>query len=78
MAEVFTHVACISDPAMLKGRRYGNLILIGTDSPLPDLMATQKITRSLLGGGVPAQYKDDAWTRSFMASGIPRFDPPIA
>ena len=32
MAEVFDQVAVIADPPMLKGRRYGNMILIGSDA----------------------------------------------
>ena len=80
MMEVFKHVAVISDPTMLKGRRYGNIILIGSDQELFDAHSTQTaaMTRELLGGGVPAQYKDEAWTRRFASGAHPRRDNEVA
>lgn len=33
IAESFRHTAIIADPAMLKGRRYGNIIIAGSDVP---------------------------------------------
>ena len=64
MATVFNNIAVIADPAMLKGRRYGNIILIASDSALP-LIDDSSLAKQLLGGAVPAQYKDDAWSRRF-------------
>lgn len=72
LLEVFTNVAVIADPPMLKGRRYGNIILVASDTELPP--AHQEITSHLLGGAVPAQYKGPAWTVKFAAGGQPRFD----
>lgn len=69
MAEVFTQVGVIADPPMLKGRRYGNIVLLGSDGPLPvagDAAAAQ-LTKRLLAGAVPARYEDDEWVRGFMA-----------
>ena len=76
MMEVFKHVAVISDPTMLKGRRYGNIILIGSDQELFDAHSPQAaaITRELLGGGVPAHYKDEEWVRRFASGAHPRRD----
>lgn len=80
MIEVFGHVAVIADPPMLKGRRYGNIILFGSDTELFDAAspAAAAVTRELLGGGVPAQYKDESWVRGFIAGARPRHDPPVA
>ncbi len=33
--EVFADVALVADPAILRGRRYGNLVLAASDAPLP-------------------------------------------
>lgn len=76
MMEVFAHVAVIADPPMLKGRRYGNIILFGSDQELFDAHSphTAAITRELLGGGVPAQYKDEDWVRRFASGAHPRRD----
>ncbi|KNC19288.1 spermidine synthase [Arthrobacter sp. RIT-PI-e] len=60
----FAHTAIIADPAMLKGRRYGNVIIAGSDAPLGEDPA---LVRELLGGGVPAQLWQDARVRAFAA-----------
>ena len=35
LLEVFEHVAAVADPAMLKGRRYGNVVLAASHAALP-------------------------------------------
>jgi hypothetical protein len=62
MSTVFPHTAMIADPAMLKGRRYGNIILAGSDLPFA---SDPLLARALLGGGVPAQLKGDGAVRRF-------------
>ena len=78
MAEVFDHLAVIADPPMLKGRRYGNIVLIGSDRELPaeGSVTAAAITRELLGGAVPAQFKDETWTRRFFSGATPHPDQP--
>ena len=63
MREVFDHVAAIADPAMLKGRRYGNIVLVASDSAMPAAgsLGAAQLAKVLLGGAVPAQYRDEAW-----------------
>lgn len=63
MREVFGHVAAIADPAMLKGRRYGNIVLVASDSAMPAAgsLGAAQLAKVLLGGAVPAQYRDEAW-----------------
>ena len=34
LSEVFEHVALIADPAILRGRRYGNVVLVGSSRPV--------------------------------------------
>lgn len=77
LTRVFEYTAAVADPAMLKGRRRGNIVLAGSNSPLPvdGEAVTAAISKRLLGGGVPAQYKDDAWVREFARSASPRRDP---
>ncbi|WP_288832517.1 spermidine synthase [uncultured Corynebacterium sp.] len=70
MAEVWPHLAAIADPPMLKGRRYGNIILIGANEPVE---ASPQLTRDLLKGAVPAHFKGDEWTRRLATT--PRRDP---
>ncbi len=58
----FAHTVIIADPAMLKGRRYGNVIIAGSDAPLG---TDPGLARELLGGGVPAHVWPDARVRAF-------------
>ncbi|UQE73675.1 spermidine synthase [Gordonia sp. PP30] len=44
--EVFAEVALISDPAMLKGRRSGNIVVVASDGPLPGSAELQRLLRS--------------------------------
>lgn len=62
----FEHLAIIADPAMLKGRRYGNMIIAGSDTPIGERPA---LARRLLGGGVPAQVWGNARARTFALGG---------
>lgn len=69
---VFAHTAIIADPAMLKGRRYGNVIIAGSDAPLGEKPG---LARELLGGGVPAHLWQDLRVRTFAAGAQVLHDP---
>lgn len=69
---VFEHVAIVADPPMLKGRRRGNVIVIGADTEV----ATAALARDLLGGAVPAQVWDDRRVREFAKNALPLADQP--
>jgi len=77
LSAVFEHVAAVADPAMLKGRRYGNIVLAASHAVLPVEGSPEAaaLTRELLGGAVPAQYKDESWVRAFAGGTPPRHDP---
>ncbi|MGK9272324.1 fused MFS/spermidine synthase [Williamsia muralis] len=66
MGTLFEHLAIIADPAMLKGRRYGNIVIAAADTPLGESPA---VARTLLGGGVPAHIWLDPKVRSFATGG---------
>ncbi|TQJ35064.1 spermidine synthase [Arthrobacter sp. SLBN-122] len=73
IAAEFRHTVIIADPAMLKGRRYGNMVMAGSDEPIGD---DPQLRRRLLGGAVPAHLWDDAQVRAFAAGAPVRHDPP--
>lgn len=73
IAAAFKHTVIIADPGMLKGRRYGNMVMAGSDAPFGD---DPKLRRRLLGGAVPAHLWDDAQVRAFAAGAPVRHDPP--
>lgn len=64
IGSIFPHTVIVADPPMLKGRRYGNVIIAASDVPLGN---DPQLARRLLGGGVPAQVWDDARVRQFSA-----------
>lgn len=75
LCEVFAHTAIVADPAMLKGRRYGNMIIAGSDLPFA---GHPSLPRTLLGGAVPAHLWDDAQVRAFAAGTRPLTDGQAA
>lgn len=72
IADTFEHTMIIADPAMLKGRRYGNMIMAGSHEPFGD---DPRLARKLLGGAVPAHIWDDARVRAFAVGAHVRHDP---
>ncbi|MEW9872054.1 spermidine synthase [Arthrobacter sp. HS15c] len=72
IAAAFEHTVIIADPAMLKGRRYGNMVMAGSDAPLD---GDPQLARRLLGGAVPAHIWNDAQVRAFAAGSPVRHDP---
>lgn len=72
IAAAFEHTVIIADPAMLKGRRYGNMVMAGSDTPLD---GDPQLARRLLGGAVPAHIWNDAQVRAFAANSPVRHDP---
>jgi spermidine synthase len=74
IAATFEHTLIIADPAMLKGRRYGNMVIAGSDQPFEH---DPQLVRRLLGGGVPAHIWDDPKVRAFAAGATVRRDSAI-
>jgi hypothetical protein len=72
IADAFEHTVIIADPPMLKGRRYGNMVIAGSDAPFDD---DPGLVRRLLGGAVPAHLWNDAKVRAFAAGAAVRHDP---
>lgn len=71
IAASFKYTVIIADPAMLKGRRYGNMVMAGSDVPFDH---DPRLARRLLGGAVPAHIWDDAKVRAFAAGASVRHD----
>ncbi|WP_024796945.1 spermidine synthase [Tomitella biformata] len=73
IAKVFEHVVVISDHAMLKGRRTGNIVIAGSDVPIGDSAAS---TRDLLMGAVPAALWQTEQVARFASGAAVLTDPP--
>ena len=62
VAEVFANVMLIADPAMLKGRRTGNVVVAGSDD---DLGPSSALVRTLLSDPLPARTIAGSEARAF-------------
>jgi spermidine synthase len=71
LAAVFEHVVVVADPAVLRGRRFGNLVLAGSDAPFDEA----RLRRVTARAHARARVEDG---RAFGASTRPATDadPP--
>ncbi len=60
---VFEHVAAVADPATLKGRRFGNVVLVASHRPLP----TDVMPRVYSSDPLPAKVVSGRELRDFTA-----------
>lgn len=60
---VFAHVALMAEPGVFRGRRYGNALLVASQSPLPE----RALVRALSGGVAPARLVAGEDARHFCA-----------
>ena len=68
---VFRNVALIAEPAQFHGRRYGNVVLVGSDGELP----LTALGRRLASGAVRARMLEGDEVRAFAAGHAPLDDP---
>lgn len=71
LAEVFPHTSVVAEPAVLRGRRYGNVVLVGSQRPLP--AQTARLLRSM---PVAARLLSGPDAADFRAGQAPYLDPP--
>ena len=67
---VFRHTVLMGDPGVLRGRRFGNLIVAGSREPLP----VAELTRRAAGGIVRARVLDGGDLAAFCAGAAPLRD----
>jgi spermidine synthase len=67
---VFAHVAVIADAAVLRGRRFGNLVLVASPEPIP----AETLTRLTAGDPMPGRVLHDADLTRFAAGARPVTD----
>lgn len=64
LSAVFAHVIGLAETQVLKGRRFGNIVFVGSHTPI----ALNWIPRLLAGGPHPAKVIEGAELKQFMAS----------
>jgi spermidine synthase len=67
---VFRHTLLLAEPGVLRGRRFGNLILAASAEPLP----VQELTRRAAGGMMRARCLDAGAVAGFSAGAAPLHD----
>jgi hypothetical protein len=67
----FGEVAMIGEPGQLRGRRFGNIVLVAGAAPLP----LDAVARRLAGGAVPARLVEPDRVRALAAGIHPLTDP---
>ena len=72
VASVLPGAAVIAEPGVLRGRRYGNLVVVGTDDP--DLLASPALARALRTLPVPARILVDDDLAEFVGHAPVRHD----
>ncbi|MHB1064948.1 MAG: spermidine synthase, partial [Georgenia sp.] len=73
LSEVFEHVLVIVDPAILRGRRYGNLVLAASAEPMP----AAEVARALLRLPLPVRALHGVEVANFRG-GVPAEHDPAA
>jgi spermidine synthase len=67
---VFRHTLMMGDPGVLRGRRFGNLIVVGSRQALP----VDELRRRAAGGAVRARLLDGGDLAAFCAGAAPLRD----
>lgn len=70
VAAVFSDVAVLADTQVLKGRRFGNLVVAASASPLP----TEWLPRLMAAGPHPAKIAQGAEVTAFAGTALPVTD----
>ena len=69
VATAFTSVAVIAEPSQLRSRRYGNLVVIGTDDTT--VLESPALARALRSLPVPARLLTGADAAAFASGAVP-------
>jgi hypothetical protein len=70
VGSVFAHVLLLGEPGVLRGRRFGNLVIAASPVPLP----VAALTRRVAGGAVPARCVEGLDLNRFQAGALPLRD----
>lgn len=74
MRTVFDHVGLVADPAILRGRRYGNVVLVGSSQPIDG----SRLDRELRALPLPVRLLTGAELAAFAGTHRPFVDPEPA
>lgn len=67
---VFPHVCAVAEPAVLRGRRFGNLVVVASDAPL----AVAELTRRTAADPMPSRVLSGEELDRFVGTAVPVTD----
>lgn len=67
---VFAELALVAEPGVLRGRRFGNAVLLASDAPLP----VAALSRRCAADAFPARVEEGAALARFMKGAVPVAD----
>ncbi|MEU6859727.1 fused MFS/spermidine synthase [Glycomyces sp. NPDC046736] len=70
MSAVWPHVAIMSEPAVLRGRRFGNVVAVASDAELP----VAALRRRCAGAPFPCRVLEGAELKDYIAGATPATD----
>jgi hypothetical protein len=70
LLHVFDRVLLIAEPSVLRGRRYGNVVFVASQRPLPVTDVARRVAR----GAAPARVYDKAGVRDLAGTRQPITD----
>jgi spermidine synthase len=73
VGEVFARVAVLAEPAVLRGRRFGNLVVVGSSTAVD----VEALTRRVRSGAFPARILVDAELGRFVGGSAPLTDAEL-
>jgi spermidine synthase len=76
LAEVFADVAVVAEPALLRGRGYGNVVLAATDDR--ELLGAAALDRAIRSLPAPARLLHDDDVRTFRGASHPLRDQEVS
>lgn len=74
LADVFARLCLIAEPAVLRGRRFGNAVLVGSETELP----IAALSRRVAADAFPARVEHGAALERFLAGAVPVHDQDAA
>ena len=79
MRSIFGEVAMLAEPSVMRGRRFGNLVLVGADAGLPHADLRRRAARAV----PPVRLVEGAAVTTFVGDAVPQTDaapvsaPPV-
>jgi spermidine synthase len=73
LRSTFDHVGMLAEPSVMRGRRFGNLVLVGADIPLPSADLRRRAARAV----PPVRLVEGDALATFVGTAVPQTDDAL-